>query len=1533
VIELNQSADPIIIDDGSEIEVSDNEMPSIIDNALRHEESEDDRMSHDEDDSENDEDGSDNDDMDEDIDEYDYDDDDEDDDGEDTNLRDDMYQERSIRYMTSHLSSGSFNSGAVDNSRSFATELELLKSQLSESRDSETQSLILQQISLFLQMNTEETMSNYSGYNTLIPLLIDHIRPSQDNFYTGFEEVEFGMLTETSQIDKIISALRCLDALMEGVPSLSRLIVRNGALPIFIEKLNQIEYIEQAEEVLKCLEKVAQEFPDQVVEHGGLVSLLRYIDFFSTDAQRHASQAAAYSCRLLKTEHLPVVLEVMPILERVLEFPDKTVVENACVCITRIIDPFKEDPDNLEILLSESIRANLIKLLKPSYDQQNSFRSNSKIIKMFTDISRGSDSISVHLMESGILDIIYFYFVGSNSTAESSEHNSNSISRMVFNTMSSKDLNQTSEILDLAFSLLPTLPATGIFSLDPEKLDPNYYDTNSESIENSEEQSENHIDSNHINLIEKFNQKMINVLMETYPTCNDSNVRYKILTTLLKSIHFSNPQNPEHILHTINFGEFLSMIFNKHEHPYLAIRGLQITQILLFKIDGYNTKLAREGVFYEIEKMSKTYHLPKPDSNQDKENVATPSTNNESSSTNNNITQSLVDLRTLISRSRSEFEQSHNGIPNQSELFAIVNRMMSNPLSAAGYNNIPPQEKPDLAKNIIFRVEHLSSQFFDIQGSDISQLLSKLKDDFSSKSSQAKFDQSIDAFAQLLLGQHKDFDSPTNFELRISEIFNSLLESLKSQSSKSKISQKHLSFFTTCLKYPNFFSTLVSYLQSQLDLAEDFSHQTPKFVPYHHPFTMSNLDHQLRILVEPIDEEQGPSFMTKTLSRFTVKVLAEYIQSYERHRSGSSNSLNQSSNRHHVDLEITRDIQHSSKSSSSTSNSSSYANIVKREQSENCIQLYLNDIIIPQGISVYQVYCLAYNRIISDNPNTRLSSTTPTLRYKKVPREESDKANCSNTEFAKQFNTSKAISCKNIIDLIQIINNIAYESSSVYYPQLTQFERSNYADSLNTFQKVVQSNQFINSRLTSKVTRQLNEDFLAVTRFLPNWCTTIITEYPFLLPFNIRLDFVKYYAFGINSAIASVSRKKSNSPASNPLTILQRNLSHRHSEIRFHRCKRQITRDDILANAQSILHSSNYNDAILEIQFTGEVGTGRGPTAEFFSLSFQELQMIKYDLWRVDNNLDPNSEYVYNQKGLFPRPLQFNPNNPSHSKRYQQMKLLGGLVAKALADNRIIDLPLNQHFIRSVFNTFNNSQVSFPSLDQNLKLLSIIDPVTYQSLKHLIDLSNSQSASQIDDMGLSFEIPGYNDIELDSSQSDVTSTNVKRYLELVLDWTLNTGIQWALDAFTEGFDMYSDIEYMKIFTDDEITDLLGSDQEDWSLNTLIESIQTNHGYTMASPIITQFLETISNFDQTQKRLFLQFVTGSPRLPIGGFKALNPTFTIVRKDPESPNKSDDYLPSVMTCRNYFKLPQYSSPEILKTRLLQAIEEGQRSFDLS
>jgi E3 ubiquitin-protein ligase TRIP12 len=105
----------------------------------------------------------------------------------------------------------------------------------------------------------------------------------------------------------------------------------------------------------------------------------------------------------------------------------------------------------------------------------------------------------------------------------------------------------------------------------------------------------------------------------------------------------------------------------------------------------------------------------------------------------------------------------------------------------------------------------------------------------------------------------------------------------------------------------------------------------------------------------------------------------------------------------------------------------------------------------------------------------------------------------------------------------------------------------------------------------------------------------------------------------------------------------------------------------------------------------------------------------------------------------------------------------------------------------------------------------------------------------------------------------------------------------------------------------------------------------DHQYTIHSTPVQYFVAGLASLSDAEKSKFVRFLTGSPKLPIGGFKSLQPRLTVVRK--ETDGDPDGYLPSVMTCVNYVKLPRYSSLELTTQRIRQAISEGQGSFHLS
>lgn len=106
----------------------------------------------------------------------------------------------------------------------------------------------------------------------------------------------------------------------------------------------------------------------------------------------------------------------------------------------------------------------------------------------------------------------------------------------------------------------------------------------------------------------------------------------------------------------------------------------------------------------------------------------------------------------------------------------------------------------------------------------------------------------------------------------------------------------------------------------------------------------------------------------------------------------------------------------------------------------------------------------------------------------------------------------------------------------------------------------------------------------------------------------------------------------------------------------------------------------------------------------------------------------------------------------------------------------------------------------------------------------------------------------------------------------------------------------------------------------------------NKAFVLFSLLHQRVFKRISIFQKVSVPLNVGMIYQSVCF-IVGLRSLNPPLTIVRKSFEPPLCADNYLPSVMTCVNYLKLPDYSSKEIMAGKLKLAALEGQRSFHLS
>ncbi|KAI5386552.1 hypothetical protein KIW84_072908 [Lathyrus oleraceus] len=181
----------------------------------------------------------------------------------------------------------------------------------------------------------------------------------------------------------------------------------------------------------------------------------------------------------------------------------------------------------------------------------------------------------------------------------------------------------------------------------------------------------------------------------------------------------------------------------------------------------------------------------------------------------------------------------------------------------------------------------------------------------------------------------------------------------------------------------------------------------------------------------------------------------------------------------------------------------------------------------------------------------------------------------------------------------------------------------------------------------------------------------------------------------------------------------------------------------------------------------------------------------------------------------------------------------------------------------------------------------------------------------IADLCLDFTLPGYPDYTLKPRDEIVDLNNLEDYISMVVDATAKTGITRQLEAFRAEFNQAFDVSSLQIFTPHELDYLLCGRRELWKTETLADHIKFDHGYTAKSPAIVNLLEIMGGFTPEQQRAFCQFVTGAPKLPLGGLAVLNPKLTIVRKLSSTAvntsyngivhsESADDDLPSVKAC---------------------------------
>uniref|UniRef100_A0A3Q1HB17 E3 ubiquitin-protein ligase n=1 Tax=Anabas testudineus TaxID=64144 RepID=A0A3Q1HB17_ANATE len=295
----------------------------------------------------------------------------------------------------------------------------------------------------------------------------------------------------------------------------------------------------------------------------------------------------------------------------------------------------------------------------------------------------------------------------------------------------------------------------------------------------------------------------------------------------------------------------------------------------------------------------------------------------------------------------------------------------------------------------------------------------------------------------------------------------------------------------------------------------------------------------------------------------------------------------------------------------------------------------------------------------------------------------------------------------------------------------------------------------------------------------------------------------------------------------------------------------------------------------LWIIFPGEEGLDYGGVArEWFFLLSHEVLNPMYCLF----------EYAGKDNYC----LQINPAsyiNPDHLKYF---KFIGRFIAMALFHGKFIDTGFSLPFYKRILNK-----------PLALKDLESIDPEFYNSLIHVLGCYKEMLYSKI------IMILG-----------EITTH------ELVAEWRLSRGVEEQTQAFFEGFNEVLPQQYLQYFDAKELEVMLCGMQEidlgDWQRNTIYRH------YARNSKQIVWFWQFVKEMDNEKRMRLLQFVTGTCRLPVGGFADLMGSNGPQKFCIEKVGK-ENWLPRSHTCFNRLDLPPYKSYEQLKEKLMFAIEE--------
>lgn len=324
----------------------------------------------------------------------------------------------------------------------------------------------------------------------------------------------------------------------------------------------------------------------------------------------------------------------------------------------------------------------------------------------------------------------------------------------------------------------------------------------------------------------------------------------------------------------------------------------------------------------------------------------------------------------------------------------------------------------------------------------------------------------------------------------------------------------------------------------------------------------------------------------------------------------------------------------------------------------------------------------------------------------------------------------------------------------------------------------------------------------------------------------------------------------------------------------------------------------------MTVKFHDEAGVDAGGlTREWFLLLSRAIFNPDYCLF---------SAAVDNSNVFQPNKLSY--VNPEHLMLF---RFVGRFVGKAIYDGHLLDA----YFTRSFYKHLLGVKPSVSDIES-------IDPEYYKSLKWMM-VNPIEGVFELNFTreGEEFGVKRVYELKSGGRDIEVTDENKDEYIRLMAERMLTDDIKPQTDAFLAGFREIINAEHLSVFNEQEL-ELLICGLPDIDIHDLRANTEYK-GLRPTAQSIRWFWQIVEDMTQEEKALLVQFVTGTSKVPIQGFKELRGMNGIQRFQIHKAS-GKDRLPTAHTCFNQLDLPSYSSVEAMRKNILMAIREGSEGF---